>query len=49
MFEEFSCNKIRNNKNEGGEDDKRYFVLNTRGLSFTNYEYAMEEVKHYVE
>jgi hypothetical protein len=38
-----------NNKKEGGEDDKRYFVQNTRGLSFTSYEYAREEGKHYVE
>jgi hypothetical protein len=24
-------------------------LFDTRGLTFTNYEYAMEEVKHYVE
>jgi hypothetical protein len=42
-------NKIMNNKKEGGEDNKRYFVLNTSVLSFTNYEYGREGVKHYVE
>jgi hypothetical protein len=38
-----------NNKKEGEEDNKRYFVLNTTVPSFTNYEYGRDGVKHYVE